>query len=811
MANAIRYSTTGDTQSLKKGNFFFGVGDVGKGPSSATTYYNGSTPVASGYTIYSFDASQTSRISYASPTTDSEFISITNAKSGQNFTGVTQCLNWYATQTDYVAVNKDYESIITSGLTLCLDAGFTPSYQGSGTTWYDISDQVNNGTLVSGSQYNGGLLPYFQYSGNNQNTETTVTTVELTTGLTQGNTVEQFIWGDGSQGNGNMPFSFYNVAWNIWWLGNTFAFNNGSSLLYGFTGANDLLLNKWCHVVAYFPNNWPSSSGSTKMYINGVEKPLSFLAGTFQSRTISQSQTVGIGGGYTDGSDIFNWNGRIALTRIYNRQLSSSDVLNNYQSTFPRFLGKNIVMNGLVNYLDAGYNVSYPGTGTTWNNISGVSGGTGTLTNGPTYSSVNGGYFDFDGTNDFVDIPYNSYWDNNVFGNATNFTISCWAKCDSFFDWSCLIQKAPTASGFYASSEGASLWVNSSGFQAVFGNGAVGSNPSGYGTLVSFTTTNTNGWFHLLFTGDGTTGRLYVNGSLFSQSSLSRTATVTTSLNGPKLGVRSGPTYYNGKIANTLLYTRPLSATEVLQNYQAQLPTIVGENFITNGLVLYLDAGYRTSYPTTGTTWTNVSGVSGGTGTLTNGPTYTGTSGGTIVFDGTDDYVTTTNFYLSTSPATITTWFRAGTQTSSAGSILRPIAQQGVFNTSFPAQAQGIEINMIRTGNVDVGKLRFSWGGDVDTNYQYMTTNRYDDNQWHCASIVNNGNTFDVYIDGVYLSTKKTYTSVSTSTPMNFGGDTFVADRKWVGSISIIQIYDRAITQLELLQNFNAQKSRFGL
>lgn len=127
MANAIRYSTTGDTQSLKKGNFFFGVGDVGKGPSSATTYYNGSTPVASGYTIYSFDASQTSRISYASPTTDSEFIRITNAKSGQNFTGVTECLNWYSTQTNHVAVNKDYEPIVSNGLVLNLDAGFTPS------------------------------------------------------------------------------------------------------------------------------------------------------------------------------------------------------------------------------------------------------------------------------------------------------------------------------------------------------------------------------------------------------------------------------------------------------------------------------------------------------------------------------------------------------------------------------------------------------------------------------------------------------------------------------------------------------------
>ena len=178
------------------------------------------------------------------------------------------------------------------------------------------------------------------------------------------------------------------------------------------------------------------------------------------------------------------WLGNMSNVLLYNRILSTSEILQNYQAQFPRFLGKNIVMNGLVNYLDAGYNVSYPGTGTTWNNISGVSGGTGTLTNGVAYSGSNGGYFDFDGTNDFVGIPYDSYWDNNVFGNATNFTISCWAKCDNFFNWACLIQKAPDVNGFYSASEGASLWVSSDGFQGAFGNGVSG-NPSGYGNILS--------------------------------------------------------------------------------------------------------------------------------------------------------------------------------------------------------------------------------------------------------------------------------------------------------------------------------------
>ncbi len=91
MPNAIKYSTTGDTLSLKKGNIFFGVGDVGKGPSSATTYYNGVTPPVGGYTIYSYNAAQTSKLSFHTAVNDSALITYTNGVSGQNFSTATQC------------------------------------------------------------------------------------------------------------------------------------------------------------------------------------------------------------------------------------------------------------------------------------------------------------------------------------------------------------------------------------------------------------------------------------------------------------------------------------------------------------------------------------------------------------------------------------------------------------------------------------------------------------------------------------------------------------------------------------------------
>ena len=62
-----------------------------------------------------------------------------------------------------------------------------------------------------------------------------------------------------------------------------------------------------------------------------------------------------------------------------------------------------------------------------------------------------------------------------------------------------------------------------------------------------------------------------------------------------------------------------------------------GPTVVTNGLVLALDAGDRNSYVSGSTTWFDLTGVNNGT--LTNGPTFNTGSGGSIVFDGVDDYV----------------------------------------------------------------------------------------------------------------------------------------------------------------------------
>lgn len=87
------------------------------------------------------------------------------------------------------------------------------------------------------------------------------------------------------------------------------------------------------------------------------------------------------------------------------------------------YYSPDIIRSGQTLYLDAGEPASYPGSGTTWTDLSG-SANNGTLGNGPTYNSANGGYITFDGVNDYVVLT-----NNILLGNGnTNWTVSAWVK-----------------------------------------------------------------------------------------------------------------------------------------------------------------------------------------------------------------------------------------------------------------------------------------------------------------------------------------------------------------------------------------------
>lgn len=226
-----------------------------------------------------------------------------------------------------------------------------------------------------------------------------------------------------------------------------------------------------------------------------------------------------------------------------------------------------IITDGLVLSMDPIDKKVYSGSGTSVKNR--VNNGyDGTLTNGAIVDATAGGSFELDGTNDVVTVASNSYWNTNVLGSATNFSIMCWTKCDYFYNWSSVIQRSP--GGNWSDSSGASLWINAGGFYGVYGTGG-NSNGSGSYFNMGYSTSNTADWFHLALTGDGTTCTFYVNGKVINTKSFSSiTATHIYPSQPVCFGRRSTGNYYNGKISAISMYNKGLTSSQILQNFNAQ-------------------------------------------------------------------------------------------------------------------------------------------------------------------------------------------------------------------------------------------------
>jgi hypothetical protein len=329
--NAIKYNVSNQTLALKKGNFYIGTGDVGKGPTSSTDYYNGITPPSGGYTIYLNKASGGPSIYTVS--SNPQLTGLTSTIAGQTLTTVAAALDWYNSQTDKMIFNIDYPAVVTSGLTLNLDAGFTPSYPTTGATWYDVSSSVANGTLVGNPVFSTGINDF----GGCFIVDTDQKYINLTTSSIFTNssyTIETWQEIDSipiPQRNafrtsisvvGQGPDFTGKIISIQWYTGNQISVvNQGQSEIASTSDA--FSLNTWCQVV--FTYNYSDNNGI--LYINGVQN----ASGAF-TPFVGTNPTIQLGTALTGCENCTNWSGSYAINRFYNRVLSASEVLQNYNA-----------------------------------------------------------------------------------------------------------------------------------------------------------------------------------------------------------------------------------------------------------------------------------------------------------------------------------------------------------------------------------------------------------------------------------------------------------------------------------------------
>ena len=762
---------SGNTLSYQSG--MVKKGTVGLNLTSSLTgnyrWWNGVEATASQYLIYS-DTYTTGASNEANVTpaawstpdlTDQSLLNLINTlpdRIGQTaFTTLSNALIWLNQSGKYFLVKNGYENLVTSGLTLNLDAGWTNSYSGT-TSWRDISGNGKTGTLTNGPAFNSGNTGSIYFDGTD---DFCVVPSSSLNGLSSGsisvwvkflNLNFQYVLSlPNSSGNNGFDILIENGKLDSYLL----TTNSGGS-----TGSQFVpKLGIWYNIVTTY-------DGTThKLFVNGI-----LISSVGRSGTIQNGIGQTFLGRFSSGFGAYS-NNYTSNAQLYNRALSQTEILQNYQLYKNRF-GYDVVENGLVLNLNSQNYVSYRETGTSWFDLTGNN-NTGTLTNGPTFNTTERSIV-FDGADDYVTLgdimPINAYTKCVVFnisniGSANNLISGSGGGTHYFY---------PAASNYLRTGH--------------FQEGA---------ELVSNTPIVANKWYHGVVTFSTSSGFvMYQNGVNVGTNSSKAPFIGGNAL---FLGSYAGSYLLNGKISNAQVYNRVLSQSEVLQNYYQG-------NIVTNGLVLNLDAGNIISYGGTGTTWSDLTNTTTGA-TLTNGPTYSTSNGGSIVFDGTDDYaVGPTNMSISQNqPFTLEFWVNLSSYTNQYPCLL-----QVKTDTTY-----GFIVLATQSGGYD--GITF---GSTDTWIRLRNAgNQIVTNTWNQIVINYNGagagttSNYKMYINTQeqVLSNSGSFISLSQ---VNNIGTIENASRgydNWTGRIANFKQYNRALTQSEVIQNFNAHKSRYGL
>ena len=333
MPNTIKYSVGTETLALKKGNFWVGTGDVGKGPTSQTGFWNGITPPAGGYCVYLNKASQGPSIHICN--SDPELISFTSLIASQSFGNVSSALSWYNTQTDKIVMNIDIPQIVTNGLTVNLDVTNVLSYPNSGNDWYDLSGNSNNaglgigtpafstfdgkrsirfnnnGKFVYSPPYDGFVLstnPGISSSGTSFTFEAwfyQVTSGSQTVILSNAGGCDGYRWGP--QGG------------SAYWL-----FGNSNCSQYNEGGVNNstTMIGRWVQMIGIFDRANTLGNGTRFYhYVNGtLEGSNAIFAPDIQLGTPGITACCGAFDGY------------LSVVRVYNRALLQSEITANWNA-----------------------------------------------------------------------------------------------------------------------------------------------------------------------------------------------------------------------------------------------------------------------------------------------------------------------------------------------------------------------------------------------------------------------------------------------------------------------------------------------
>ncbi len=437
---------------------------------------------------------------------------------------------------------------VTDGLQLYLNAGTGSSYIGSGTTATDLSPNAYSTTLTNGvgfSNINADGAFTFDGSDDYIDTNQSLASETFTVGA----------WFKSSAGGIKMILSKETAAgwpWNYRiWL-------NGGQIIGDIAQTGGANVSISSTLTNYNNGNWyyvmfSRNDSTLKLYVNGVEIK---TASDTLTGTIINSQEVWFGrSAYLGGS--YPYNGSLGEMMIYNRVLSAEEILQNYNVTKNRY---SITTSNLILYYDPSKPNSYPGSGTTITDLSG-NGRSGTMSN----ISFTSPYFTYNGSSSQISVADNSLLEPG----SGDWTMEVWVN-QSVAGNDVVIGKFDP--GGTSQDVSYSIRTTNTTYYAQFGSG------TGSGTTLYQNSSNHTGtlntWYQIVyvFTNVATnTLQTFVNGSSIGSVNHSLASLLNTTTN-LYIGSYNGGEYsqwFDGKIGITRLYNKALTATEVLNNYNA--------------------------------------------------------------------------------------------------------------------------------------------------------------------------------------------------------------------------------------------------
>jgi hypothetical protein len=687
-----------------------------------------------------------------------------------NYSDANVALNDLITARGYFILesNDPFEGVDADSLALDIDAAKMSSYPQTGTSWRDLSGNGNIGALINGPTWNSSGS--FDFDGSDDY-------VQYSTTLAAG--LNQFTWNanilfDAIQPNIAAPYYQLWIDENALWIaqfanavgidiqqtsGATWFDTNGGAATGAQIGVGQLTTGRWYNFTWTFNSTGNGgTSGQVKGYLNSTINATVNTNQTGVTKTGTSNTQIATRGG----AQYFN--GQIKNVNFYSKQLSDSEVKQNY-------FGSPIVTDSLVFAVDANNIVSYPKSGTAWYNLTGSTNGT--LINGPVYNPSNGGSILFDGTDDYISTNFTQTF-------ADEITIECWYKGTKSARnhlWTLGRYSGNTNLTADFNDSGTTLWI--------YWNG--GGSPAIRYISPNFTDNTIK---HLVYSHSGSVNKTYLNGELLTPYDVLGTQTFSPAVGGAmEIGSVEGTQLpFGGNVYSYRVYNKGLTASEVLQNYQAEqyrFETPAGP--ITNGLLLYWDAGNLDSYPGTGTTIYDLSG-NGNNGTLVNGVGYNQTNGGVLTFDGVDDYVISSTPNLSATNNTVMGAARY-TGTSPHGRMINAVNNNWLLghwtNSTENYYAEGT-VYGISAGPNDTNWRIYTGTGDIS------------------------GDSWGFYVNNSLIAQNNA--GVQGPNGISIGAQTYISfTEPSTGQFSFVLVYNRVLTATEMTQNYNYFKGRFGL